>query len=70
MAIAEVKIMRTYQDDTVDQNTGRIKPRMAVKWSFGDDGPFVDYFDFETFDANDARRAIEQRAQQLRALRG
>ena len=68
--MAQVRIIRTQETQKL-RSGGHVDEYIRVTWETADgDGPFVDEFPKDGFDDNQARAAIERRAETFTRLRG
>ena len=64
----ELKIVKMTQETPYSAD-GTSKAVYVVTFALGNDGPFTERFPVEDFDLQTAKDMLEQRAQQLLALR-
>lgn len=63
-SINDVKVTKISETSQQDQS-GRPQPAIAVTWTLGSHGPFVEYFPKAGFDQNAAMTKIKELAQKL-----
>lgn len=68
MAPNTVNIVNVRDVEDADPNSGTRRSRKRVQWKYGTHGPFVEYFDADTYDPAAARQVIEAKARAMDPL--